>query len=248
MFYPKTTAGFSFVHSFALMRLKELCLDDRPREKMVEKGPAALSNAELLAIMIRTGTGKMNVVEVARALLHSAEGRLNAIADMSLDKLCSVSGIGPGKAVTIAAAFELGRRSAAELIIAERISVSSPKVVFRMMLPLLRGLDHEECWAIFLNRANYVLGKERMSVGGLESTVVDVKSILRRALEKKASGVILVHNHPSGSAMPGQADIRQTGLLRKALQTCEIQLLDHVIVAEDSWYSFADEQLVDEKF
>ena len=248
MFYPKTTAGFSFVHSFALMRLKELCLDDRPREKMVEKGPAALSNAELLAIMIRTGTGKMNVVEVARALLHSAEGRLNAIADMSLDKLCSVSGIGPGKAVTIAAAFELGRRSAAELIIAERISVSSPKVVFRMMLPLLRGLDHEECWVIFLNRANYVLGKERMSVGGLESTVVDVKSILRRALEKKASGVILVHNHPSGSAMPGQADIRQTGLLRKALQTCEIQLLDHVIVAEDSWYSFADEQLVDEKF
>ena len=248
MFYPKTTAGFSFVHSFALMRLKELCLDDRPREKMVEKGPAALSNAELLAIMIRTGTGKMNVVEVARALLHSAEGRLNAIADMSLDKLCSVSGIGPGKAVTIAAAFELGRRSAAELIIAERISVSSPKVVFRMMLPLLRGLDHEECWVIFLNRANYVLGKERMSVGGLESTVVDVKSILRRALEKKASGVILVHNHPSGSAMPGQADIRQTGLLKKALQTCEIQLLDHVIVAEDSWYSFADEQLVDEKF
>lgn len=248
MFYPKTTADFSFVHSFALMRLKELCLDDRPREKMVEKGPAALSNAELLAIMIRTGTGKMNVVEVARALLHSAEGRLNAIADMSLDKLCSVSGIGPGKAVTIAAAFELGRRSAAELIVADRISVSSPKVVFRMMLPLLRGLDHEECWAIFLNRANYVLGKERMSVGGLESTVVDVKSILRRALEKKASGVILVHNHPSGSAMPGQADIRQTGLLKKALQTCEIQLLDHVIVAEDSWYSFADEHLVDEKF
>ena len=248
MFYPKTTADFSFVHSFALMRLKELCLDDRPREKMVEKGPAALSNAELLAIMIRTGTGKMNVVEVARALLHSAEGRLNAIADMSLDKLCSVSGIGPGKAVTIAAAFELGRRSAAELIVADRISVSSPKVVFRMMLPLLRGLGHEECWAIFLNRANYVLGKERMSVGGLESTVVDVKSILRRALEKKASGVILVHNHPSGSAMPGQADIRQTGLLKKALQTCEIQLLDHVIVAEDSWYSFADEQLVDEKF
>jgi DNA repair protein RadC len=230
------------------MRLKELCLDDRPREKMVEKGPAALSNAELLAIMIRTGTGKMNVVEVARALLHSAEGRLNAIADMSLDKLCSVSGIGPGKAVTIAAAIELARRSAAELIIAERISVSSPKVVFTMMLPLLRGLDHEECWIIFLNRANYVLGKERMSVGGLESTVVDVKSILRRALEKKASGVILVHNHPSGSAMPGQADIRQTGLLKKALQTCEIQLLDHVIVAEDSWYSFADEQLVDEKF
>ena len=230
------------------MRLKELCLDDRPREKMLEKGPGALSNAELLAIMIRTGTGKMNVVDVARTLLSSAEGRLNAIADMPMERLCSVSGIGRSKAVTIAAAFELGRRCSMELAVPDKVAVSSPKVVFRMMLPFLRGLDHEECWAMFLNRANYVLGKERMSVGGLESTVMDVKAILRRALERKASGVILVHNHPSGSAMPGQADIRQTAVLKKALQTCEIQLVDHVVVAEDSWYSFADERLVTEKF
>lgn len=230
------------------MRLKELCLDDRPREKMLEKGPGALSNAELLAIMIRTGTGKMNVVDVARTLLSSAEGRLNAIADMPMERLCSVSGIGRSKAVTIAAAFELGRRCSMELVVPDKVAVSSPKVVFRMMLPFLRGLDHEECWVMFLNRANYVLGKERMSVGGLESTVVDVKAILRRALERKASGVILVHNHPSGSAMPGQADIRQTAVLKKALQTCEIQLVDHVVVAEDSWYSFADERLVTEKF
>lgn len=234
------------MHSFVPMRLKDLCLDDRPREKMVEKGSAALSNAELLAIMIRTGTGRMNAVEVARALLAQAEGRLNSIADMSMEKLCSVDGIGPSKAVTIAAAFELGKRCAMELSVPEKVSVSSPKVVFRMMLPLLRGLDHEECWAIFLNRANFVLGKERMSVGGLESTVVDVKAILRRALERKASGVILVHNHPSGSAMPGQADIKQTGVLKKALQTCEIHLIDHVVIAEDSWYSFADERLVSE--
>lgn len=232
--------------SFASMRLKDLCLDDRPREKMVEKGSAALSNAELLAIMIRTGTGKMNVVDVARALLAEAEGRLNSIADMSMEKLCSVSGIGPSKAVTIAAAFELGKRCAMELAVPEKVAVSSPKVVFRMMLPLLRGLDHEECWAIFLNRANFVLGKERMSVGGLESTVMDIKAILRRALERKASGVILVHNHPSGSAMPGHADIKQTGALKKALQTCEIHLIDHVVIAEDSWYSFADERLVSE--
>lgn len=215
---------------------------------MLEKGPGALSNAELLAIMIRTGTGKMNVVDVARTLLSSAEGRLNAIADMPMERLCSFSGIGRSKAVTIAAAFELGRRCSMELAVPDKVAVSSPKVVFRMMLPFLRGLDHEECWAMFLNRANYVLGKERMSVGGLESTVVDVKAILRRALERKASGVILVHNHPSGSAMPGQADIRQTAVLKKALQTCEIQLVDHVVVAEDSWYSFADERLVTEKF
>lgn len=228
------------------MRLKDLCLDDRPREKVVEKGATALSNAELLAIMIRTGTGKMNAVDVARALLAEAEGRLNSIADMSMEKLCSVNGIGPSKAVTIVAAFELGKRCAMELSVPEKVSVSSPKVVFRMMLPHLRGLDHEECWVIFLNRANFVLGKERMSVGGLESTVMDVKAILRRALERKASGVILVHNHPSGSAMPGHADIKQTGALKKALQTCEIQLIDHVVIAEDSWYSFADERLVSE--
>ena len=232
------------LHSFALMRLKDLCLDDRPREKMQEKGPSALSNAELLAIMIRTGTGTMNVVDVARTLLQSAEGRLHSIAEMPLEKLCSVSGIGRSKAVTIAAAFELGRRCASELAVPDKVAVSSPKTVFQMMLPFLRGLDHEECWVIFLNRANYVLGKERMSVGGLESTVMDVKSILRRALEKKASGVILVHNHPSGNAMPGHADITQTGILKKALQTCEISLIDHVVIAEDSWYSFADEQLV----
>ena len=230
------------------MKLKELCIDDRPREKMLEKGPSSLSNAELLAIMIRTGTGKMNVVDVARTLLHTAEGRLNAIADMPMEKLCSISGIGRSKAVTIAAAFELGRRSAAEKIVQDRVPVTSPKDVFRMMLPFMRGLDHEECWAVFLNRANYVLGKDRMSVGGLDSTTMDVKAVLRRALDRKASGVILVHNHPSGSALPGQADIRQTALLKKALQTCEIQLVDHVVIAEDNWYSFADEQLVNEKF
>ena len=230
------------------MKLKELCADDRPREKMLEKGPSSLSNAELLAIMIRTGTGKMNVVDVARTLLHTAEGRLNAIADMPVEKLCSISGIGRSKAVTIAAAFELGRRSAAEKIVQDRVPVTSPKDVFRMMLPFMRGLDHEECWAVYLNRANYVLGKDRMSVGGMDSTTMDVKAVLRRALDRKASGVILVHNHPSGSALPGQADIRQTALLKKALQTCEIQLVDHVVIAEDNWYSFADEQLVNEKF
>ena len=125
------------------MKLKDLCEDDRPREKLVAKGPSALSNAELLAIMLRTGTGKMNVVDVARELLKSAEGRLNAIAGMSMEKLCSIDGIGPGKAVTIAAAFELGRRSSAEQIIHDRNAVSSPKDVFRMMLPIMQGTD--EC-------------------------------------------------------------------------------------------------------
>lgn len=230
------------------MKMKDLCRDDRPREKLLDKGARTLSSAELLAILLRTGTGKMNVVEVARELLKSAGSSLHAVSTMSLERLCEISGIGPDKAATVSAAFELGRRSEAERVASDRMTISSPKDVFHLMLPDMRGLEHEEFWIVFLNRANNVIGKERMSVGGLESTTVDTKAVLRRALDRKASGVIMVHNHPSGSALPGRADITQTDLIRKALRVCDIQLLDHVVVADGGWYSFADETLVDEKF
>lgn len=228
--------------------MKDLCKDDRPREKLLAKGAEVLSNAELLAIVLRTGTGVKNVVELARELLGHADGRLKQLASMSVEKLCEVNGIGPDKAAALTAVFELVRRCDAESFSVEKKPVSSPRTVFRLMSPILRGLDHEECWAIFLNRANYVLGKERLSSGGLDATVMDVKVVIRRAMDRKASGLILVHNHPSGSALPGQADITQTGILRNALKTCDIVLVDHVIVAEGCWYSFADEQLVNEKF
>lgn len=225
------------------MRIKDLCEDERPREKMMHKGADALSNAELLAILLRTGTGKMNVIDVARELIRSGGDKLNGVAAMSADVLCSIKGIGISKAVTVAAAFELGRRCASEQITDTSSAVSSPKTVFRMMLPILRGLDHEECWVLFLNRANYVIAKEKMSSGGLDSTVLDCHSIARKAIEKKACGLIVVHNHPSGSALPGNADINSTKQLQKVLKTCGISLLDHVIIAEDSYYSFADETL-----
>ena len=151
----------------------------------------------------------------------------------------------PSKAVTLAAAFELGRRCASESIIDTRTAITSPKTVFRMMLPQLRGLDHEECWVLFLNRANHLIGKEKMTSGGLESTLIDTKMIIRKALEKKASSVILSHNHPSGNPMPGTADITQTRQLKKGLDTCDISLIDHVVIAEGSFYSFADEELVE---
>lgn len=230
------------------MKMKDLCRDDRPRERLLDKGSEVLSNAELLAILLRTGTGKCNVVELARELLSHAEGRLNVLAGMSIDRLCEIKGIGPDKAATVAAAFELVRRCASESVLTDRRPVASPRTVFRMMYPLLRGLDHEECWVIFLNRANYILGKEKMTIGGMDSTVIDAKVIIRRTMDKKASGIILVHNHPSGNALPGQADITQTDMLRRALKTCDLHLVDHVIVADESWYSFADEQLVNEKF
>lgn len=231
-----------------LMKIKDLCEDDRPREKMLANGAGTLSNAELLAILLRTGTGKMNAVEVARMLLKSADDSLGALAGMSVESLCEINGVGPGKAVTVAAAFELGRRCSVDLQSFSRVSVSSPRTVVRIMLPMMLGLDHEECWVLYLNRSNHLIGKERMSLGGLESTVIDNKAIIRRALEKKASGVILVHNHPSGSAMPGQADIQQTASLKRALGICGMSLIDHVVMADGCWYSFADEKLVNEKF
>ena len=225
------------------MKLKELCKDELPREKMSEKGAQALSNAELLAILLRTGTGKMNVIEVARELLASAGGKLNNIMAMSPLKMCQTDGIGMSKAVTVAAAFELGRRCALEPIVDSRNSITNPKDIYRLMSPELRGIDHEECWGIFLNRANYIIGKECFSKGGLDSTVMDVKTIVRKALENRATSVIIVHNHPSGNPMPGTNDIRETGKLKKGLETCGIDLTDHVIIAEDSFYSFADEQV-----
>ena len=144
-----------------VMKIKDLCMDERPREKMMQKGAESLSNAELLAILLRTGTEKMNVIDVARELLKSAGGKLNGVADMSPERLCEIGGIGPGKAVTLAAAFELGRRAGSEPIVESRTAISSPKTVFRAMLPIMRGLDHEECWVIYLNRANYMISREK---------------------------------------------------------------------------------------
>jgi DNA repair protein RadC len=225
------------------MKMKELSLDERPREKMLEKGADALSNAELLAILLRTGTGGMNVVETARELLAGCGNRINEVAGMSTERLCQVKGIGPGKAVSIAAAFELGRRCAAEAAREQHTSISSPKDAVRLLLPHLRDLDHEECWVLFLNRANYLINKERITIGSGDATLIDIRTIIRRAIEKKATGIILSHNHPSGNAMPGKADIEETARLKKALGTCDISLIDHIVIASKSYYSFSDEEL-----
>ena len=223
--------------------MKELCEDDRPREKMMRTGAANLSNAELLAILLRTGTGKMNVLEVAREILREADGRLTEVAGMSVERLCHVDGIGPGKAVTVVAAFELGKRVAVEDGVDKMPQMDSPHRVYMNMLPQLRDIRHEECWVLFLNHANRMIGKEMVSKGGMDSTSVDKRVILRRALDRKASGIILVHNHPSGSPYPSVEDIRQTRELGKALASCDLHLVDHVIVAGRSYYSFSDERM-----
>ena len=230
------------------MKIKELFLDERPRERLLKYGVQSLSDVELLAILLRTGTSRLNAVELARHLLKESDGKIAGIAAMSTERLTSMEGLGPAKAAALAAGFELGRRCAQESINTKRKSVSSPSNVYKLMGPHLRTIDHEECWVLYLNRINHLIGKEKMSSGGLESTIMDCKAIARRALEKKASGVILVHNHPSGSPLPGAADINQTRVLKKALDTCDISLLDHVIIGDGSYYSFADEVVTEEKF
>jgi len=225
------------------MKLKELCKDEMPREKMLEKGADALSNAELLAILLRTGRDGKNVIDMARELLLSGNGTLAGLAEMSIEKLCTISGIGPSKAITVAAAFELGRRASLQSALDSAGALTSPHKVFDIMQPITKDLDHEECWVLFLNKTNRLICKERISSGGLDSTVIDLRVIVRKALDKKALAIILVHNHPSGTSLPSRADITQTQALQKALKTCDIALLDHVIIARDSYYSFADEEL-----
>ncbi|MBE6251228.1 MAG: JAB domain-containing protein [Bacteroidales bacterium] len=226
-----------------IMKLKELCKDEMPREKMLEKGADALSNAELLAILLRTGRDGKNVIDMARELLLSGNGTLAGLAEMSIEKLCTISGIGPSKAITVAAAFELGRRASLQSALDSAGALTSPHKVFDIMQPITKDLDHEECWVLFLNKTNRLICKERISSGGLDSTVIDLRVIVRKALDKKALAIILVHNHPSGTSLPSRADITQTQALQKALKTCDIALLDHVIIARDSYYSFADEEL-----
>ena len=226
------------------MKIKELCAEERPREKMLARGVDALTNAELLAILLRTGTGGRNVVDVARELLKSCGERLGEMASLSVERLCQVHGIGPGKAVTIMAAFELGRRIASESGNEFALRLDSPSKVYKIMLPLMRDLDHEECWVLFLNKMNSLIAKEKVTFGGQDFTLFDKRVIIRRALEHKSASLILVHNHPSGNPYPSVEDINQTKDLHRALCSCGLQLLDHVIVAGASYYSFSDEQVV----
>ena len=225
------------------MKIKELCESERPRERLLSKGAPSLSNGELLAVLLNTGSRGKNVVEMAREVLSAAQGSLITLAGMSMSQLETTEGIGKSKAAVLAACFELGRRLFAERAAFKKSSVISPGTVYELMIPHLLGLDHEECWILFLNNAQYCIGSQRVSSGGLDSTIIDLKDITRMALDKRASYLILVHNHPSGSPFPSHEDIRQTAALKKALTPMGIGLMDHVIVCNDCYYSFSDEEM-----
>ncbi|MBR5432453.1 MAG: DNA repair protein RadC [Bacteroidales bacterium] len=225
------------------MKIKELCESERPRERLFSQGAPSLSNGELMAVLLNTGNRGKNVVEMAQEVLSAANGSLITLAGMSLAQLEKVNGIGRSKAATLAACFELGRRLFSERAAFKKFPVVSPQVVYELMIPHLLGLDHEECWILFLNNAQYCTGRHRVSSGGLDSTIIDLKAITRMALDRRASFLILVHNHPSGSPLPSQEDLRQTQALKKALTPMGIGLMDHVIICNDCYYSFSDEEM-----
>ena len=223
--------------------LSSWAVEDRPREKVKTKGIQHLSDSELLAILLGSGTKNQTAVELARTLLHSSGNNLVDLGKQSLPDLVRIKGIGPAKAITLLAAMELGRRRAG-MYPTEKVQVKSSETVYKLFHPLLGDLDHEEFWLLMLNRANRVLGRYKVSQGGLSGTVIDTRIILKKALDNLASSIIVCHNHPSGNMQPSDADVKITGKLRKAAEMLDIKLIDHVIIADKSYFSFADEGVI----
>ncbi|WP_339889329.1 DNA repair protein RadC [uncultured Flavobacterium sp.] len=214
--------------------------DDRPREKFLLKGKSSLSDSELLAILIGSGSRNESAVQLCQRILASTNNNLNQLGKISVNKLTSFKGIGEAKAISIAAALELGRRRRAEESV-ELKKITSSKMVFEIMQPIIGELPHEEFWVLYLNNSNKVIHKSQLSKGGLTGTVVDVRLIFKTAFENNAISIILTHNHPSGKLLPSDADIQITKKIKEASRHLEINVLDHIIITENGYYSFNDE-------
>ncbi len=221
------------------LSIKTWAEEDRPREKLVKKGKQALSNSELLAILLGSGSRSESAVSLAQRILQASDNNLNELGLQPLVKLMEFKGIGEAKAITIAAAMELGRRRQMTAP-KERPQVRSSKDAFDAVASLM-DLPHEEFWILLLNQSNLILGKEQISLGGTAGTVVDAKILFRKAIQGEASSIILVHNHPSGNLQPSQADLDITQKLKSAGKTLDIPVLDHLIISSKGYYSFADE-------
>jgi DNA repair protein RadC len=214
--------------------------DDKPREKLMLKGKAALSDAELIAILISSGSRNESAVSLSRRILSSVDNNLNALGKLSLKQLMEFKGIGEAKAISITAALELGRRRRAEETL-ELHKITSSKAVFEIMQPIIGELPHEEFWVLYLNNSNKVIHKSQLSKGGITGTVVDVRLIFKTALEHNATSVILSHNHPSGKLQASDADKEITKKLKLAGEQLDIKVLDHIIITENGYFSFQDE-------
>ena len=223
--------------------IKNWAEDDRPREKLLQKGKVSLSDAELMAILIGSGTRKESAVDLCRRILAASGHSLNELGKLSIPQLMKYNGIGQAKAITIIAAMELGRRRRTEEAL-ERKKITSSSSVFELMQPVIGDLPHEEFHIIYLNNSNKVISRMQLSKGGITGTLVDVRLALKMALEHGATSIILCHNHPSGNLNPSSADKQLTQKLKIAGESLDIKILDHLIVTEKSYFSFADEGLL----
>jgi DNA repair protein RadC len=214
--------------------------DDKPREKLMLKGKSALSDAELIAILIGSGSRSESAVDLSKRILSSVDNNLNALGKLSISQLMSFKGIGEAKAISIIAAMELGRRRRVEVAV-ELIKITSSKKIFEIMQPIIGELPHEEFWIVYLNNSNKVISKSQLSKGGITGTLVDVRLVFKTALEMGATALILCHNHPSGTLIPSDADKQITKKLKVAGDSLEIKVLDHLIVTENNYFSFVDE-------
>ncbi len=221
------------------LTITQLSVDDRPREKMMMHGARALSNAELLAILIGSGNVEETAIELSQRILNDADNNFNRLGKYDLKELMSYKGIGEAKAITIMAAMELGRRRREDEM-PERPVLNTSQKVYDYMRQRLVDLPHEEFWAILLNRAGRVIDTVMVSKGGTAATTVDVKIILKAAIQSLASAIVLCHNHPSGACKPSREDEQSTHRVKEAAQLMSISVVDHIIVCENNYYSFAD--------
>ena len=225
------------------LSIKKWSQNDRPREKLLEKGRSVLTDVELVAILIASGSRKESAVDLSRRILASVDNNLSELGKLSVKALQQFNGIGSAKAVTIVAALELGRRRR-DGVALSRKRISSSKSVFEVLQPILGDLPHEEFWILYLNNSNKILQKEQLSKGGITGTLVDPRLVLKVALALGAVALILAHNHPSGALKPSASDKQLTEKLKKAAESLDIRVLDHVIVTEKAYFSFADEGLL----
>jgi len=225
------------------LKIKDWALEDRPREKLLSKGIPSLSDAELIAVLIGSGSRNETAVELSKRLLGSVSNNLNELGKLSIKDLMKFKGIGEVKAISIVAALELGKRRKMSEII-EKKQINSSNDVYELFVSTLGDLPHEEFWILFLNRSNRIIHQMKLSQGGVSGTIIDIRIVLKHAIEKLASGIILCHNHPSGNIKPSQNDIEITKNLRDASRIFEMSVLDHLIVCDGKYFSFADEGML----
>ena len=225
------------------LTIKSWALDDRPREKLIAKGKQALSDAELIAILIGSGNREESAVALSKRILQSVGNNINNLAKLSVDELMQFRGIGEAKAIAIVTALEFGKRRQFEAGFKKQ-RITSSKDVFQIMNPLVGDIQHEEFWVLYLNNSNTVLAKQQISKGGLTQTTVDVRLVFKKAIELFGVGIIICHNHPSGKLQPSEADIQLTQKIKDAGISLDIKLLDHLIITEKTYFSFADEGIL----